>query len=729
MLISADYFTPKEYPNNVLLGIKIEVYLTLYNNGGVSYNMQEGKLTYTEPNYLGELKGMVTYANLSVDSTSDMRTTGSFSIILEENSPYIPDSNGMFYWHDHWLKIIKTYDYPDSEGHDEFVVGWFAPIDGSFMYNAETREFSMSCTDVLSFFTETRGGHLSGYGDVGGSSGIDVPTDKVFSRAMELVKEQSNTENLGVTGDSPYLDKSAKDFVEDLDKVAKYSSGIILEGDRNNTQIDLKRNNYFESIKADEDYKIGFTWRNEYNQFLIDYKNAYYIETSSGEPDEYFNDINSLVDTLVNNYGRLIEYNGVVVDLNGGWNKVPYDLEFDGDTTLFDVLKKLADLYPGNYIYFDTDRRLNIVRESNRQVAFGNEFSNTIIEEHWNIDTSDIKNYTVVWGRNNSCVGYYYISDSPSLCDSCGEEDHRGGSGIPGDSCPYCGNGTVRTTYLPTQNFSVTFIGVHKQVIYDDNILTDQEAFDEARALTYQTCRDKQTLSVTLCDCFYRSLYEENKLNLGVGDIIEYTSSLNGETRLFRLNKWSNDFSVNGSTITLELDSYHSHLDDISSSTLRGTLPIPEFTYTVENGELTMIINNGEFTSECYFKIYYTITGADLTEGQISSEHTTFDFLGESCTSDENGNIIFKHKFNKSGTYLIMCQACSPDKISSPMYNPIAIHISVANEDFIPEHVDSETTLPGTPIITPVITKDNVYISSSGYYFVDVNGKYYTVTQ
>lgn len=107
---------------------------------------------------------------------------------------------------------------------------------------------------------------------------------------------------------------------------------------------------------------------------------------------------------------------------------LPYDMEFDGNTSLYDVLKKIIDLYPRQHIFFDTNRRLNLIQSS---LAWGEawditynksrEFYEPVLEEHWNVNTSNLYNFTFVWGRDQTCHSYYYITDFQAICEDCGK--------------------------------------------------------------------------------------------------------------------------------------------------------------------------------------------------------------------------------------------------------------------------------------------------------------------
>ena len=90
--VNSDYLTPEPHAHNIQMDLEIEVYLITYDWGNMG--MIHGEVAeFTEPYYIGNLEGKITSANFSLDSTSDMRTTGSFSIILDENSKFITNAS------------------------------------------------------------------------------------------------------------------------------------------------------------------------------------------------------------------------------------------------------------------------------------------------------------------------------------------------------------------------------------------------------------------------------------------------------------------------------------------------------------------------------------------------------------------------------------------------------------------------------------------------------------
>lgn len=719
--INSDYLTPEPHAHNIQIDLEIEVYLITYDwgnmgmsNEGANSNVEE----FTYPYYIGNLEGQVTSANFSLDSTSDMRTSGSFSIILDENSKFIVHANDSIFWQHVWFKVIKKYNYlNDIDMYPMFNwgdhiglwnnnglyrsdpsqsnLGWFVPNSGSYTYNVETREFSISCTDMLSFYTDSRGGHLSNWWE-----SISSPKYAFYDS----------------------IDKNDKHFAEDKLNVATYSNGMLIEGQENNQMIDLQYNNYFtkllaQNTKFDDNEKVAEIWKKAYKEYCKTYKNVIddsqrNYKSSNRKPD--FTDTASLIKNIVANYGQLIPIRQVWVTLQNDYQMIPYDMEFNGDTALYDIFKKITDLYPRQTVYFDTNRTLCFEQRalcwneaSDNDTRFrAREFYDLVIEESWSVNLENIKNFTVIWGRDNTTYGYYYMTGLQGVCSKCGKIHNFGQlSGKSEHNCVSCG-GKLNRLYVTNDSYSVQQIGTHKQVIYDDNVTKEEEAFNEAKWKTVASCRAGRTLTVTLVDR-YLSMYQYS--DKAIGKRIEYKSHLTGETDVYTLLKWSNDF--NSGTVTMELEPYYSCADewmvfrgDNAKKYRCQVLPEPTFDYSVdENGLMTMIIHNGWQTAYSLFKIYYRPTDEPVGEYNCWNVSMGLDFLGETCevyteeTETEHQTKVFYHQFNKSGKYMITCQAWSPNIQPSGCSTIKVIEVDLNKK----------------------------YISSDDKYFVDENNKNY----
>lgn len=715
--IGSNYFTPEPHAHNISIDLDIEVYTISYDWGlmGVD-SIQE----FVEPYYTGNLRGKITSANFTLDSTSDMRTTGSFSIIIDEDSPFMIHCRDSIFWSHVWFRIIKKYQYNNdidmypmydwgdhiglwnnnglvASDPSQSIIGWFAPNNGGYNFNEETRELSLSCTDIMSFYTETQGGHL------------------------RFAMENLSGLNYRIYGSVPI--EAASDFAQDKERVADYSSGVLIEGDKRLKKQDLQYDNYFlyvndGKVSPKEEHnaeaeamdeidctpKVSPLWKESY----VQYNNAHKDDKEEEiEASVNFNIsvrgaskntlISKLLTNIVADFGTMIPITSLYVDLQNDSSPLPYDLEFNGDTTLYDVLKKIVDLYPRQTIFFDVNRRLNLCQQARvwaettrNDVEFrAREFSDLVLEEKWNVNTDNIKNFTVLWGRDESCVGYYYMSGVRSACLVCGHISESF-SYTPYCLNPRCRAKAARRLHGTYECYSVPQIGARKQVIYDDNVTTEQEAFNTAKWLTIEKCRAIKTLTVTMTDR-YLSMYQSP--DKSIGKRIEYKSKLTGETDVYTVLKWTNDF--NSGTITMELEPFYS-CEDEYITTFNGKysclyLPMPTFECSVdENGLLTMIINNGWHTAYSLFKVYCAETslplGSDATLNYAISPQT---FIGETCevyteeTETDCQTKVFRYQFKKGGRYTITCEAWNPNYSSFGCADAKIIEVKLNNDKYI----------------------------------------------
>lgn len=676
--IDSNYLTPEPHAHNIGIDLEVEVYLISYD-WGLQGIFNDKFVDFAPPYYIGNLDGKITSANFSLDSTSDMRTSGSFSIILDENSRFITNADNSIFWQHIWFRVIKKYNYMNdidmypmynwgdhiglwnnnglfASDPSQSILGWFAPNSSSATFNADTREFSISCTDMMAFYTDTRGGHLSNFFE-----SISSPK-YAFYDSID--------------------DKKNPRFLKDKQDVATYSSGILIEGKKNTQIQDLQYNNYFaqllsKNVKPDDKDKVAEIWTKAYEKYVQTYKNKL-TESSNFKPSNQkpdFTDTASLIKNIIADYGQLIPVKNVWVSLQNDYEMIPYDMEFNGDTTLYEVFKKIVDLYPRQTVFFDTNRILHFEQMALTWGSFDDvrfrarEFYDLVLEEQWNISLDNIKNFTVVWGRNNSTYGFYYMTSYKAVCSKCGKVidfslerldiDH------PDKTCS-CG-GHLNRLHTTNEIYSVQQIGTHKQVIYDDNVLTEEEAFNTAKWKTIASCRAAKTLTVTLVDR-YLSMYQYS--DKAVGRRIEYKSHLTNETDIYTVLKWTNNF--NEGTVTLELEPFYACKDEEMSFS-KGKyscriLPEPNFECSVdEKGMLTMIINNGWQTAYSLFKVYFRPTNEEVGEYDYWHVAMGMDYLGETCevyeeeTEDKCQTKVFRHQFTKSGRYMLACQAWNPN--------------------------------------------------------------------
>lgn len=95
---------------------------------------------------------------------------------------------------------------------------------------------------------------------------------------------------------------------------------------------------------------------------------------------------------------------------------IPNDLEFGQGTTVYDILKALADIYPDYEIFFDVDGNFiyqPIPTGANEQSLFGDDiWKYVVLSEELNTSFQDVKNSIEVFGRSHNPS---YYDDKPEV--------------------------------------------------------------------------------------------------------------------------------------------------------------------------------------------------------------------------------------------------------------------------------------------------------------------------
>lgn len=715
--------------------LKIEVYSILYD-WGVGSLGSPNFAEYSAPYFQGTI-GQVTSANFSIDSTSDIRYTCSLSIILDYDSPFIVHANDNIFWQQHWLKIIKTYIYPNGNLEtnnevDEHIIGWFAPNEASVSYNAESRELSLSCTDIISFLTDSRGGHLTHW-------------EESISGQVDVLRPYSFLQFTNEENSPSWISSISDGLKKDMEKVMRCASGVVLEGEKDVQLQSQQYQNFLSSQNNGDGEKdtlktTNITWEDKFKQYLKEHKDEkkteewrsqfkdiepevrhiikfYYQDANGNWQDVFYQNTNEMVVCLISAYAHIMPISNVLVDLKEGYRLPPYDIEINGDSTLYEAVRKIADLYPDQTIYLDADRRLNVrqnprpwstITKGKEIAAIRSDLLGLVLEEHWNENLSNIVNYTVVLGREQTSIGYYWVSSNQGLCEKCNTyHENANWAGLNGErfTCKKCGS-PLRRLGMMNDTFSIARIGTHKEIVYNDNLVTDEECYNAAKALTWQKCKSKRTLSVTIMDR-YLPMYDLSNggywgSDTGVGRLIEYTSELTGETGLYTLLKWSNDFT--SGKVTLELDPCQIQQLPI------GILSVPDFACEVNSTGLLTVTITPVDDAEIY-KIYYR-------KGNILFEDnpwywTTLDlnFLGETDTQE------FKYQFTENGDFQIAVEAWSVTKYRSGVNNIKKISVNILEDTRVNINTGNTTTeIDGVSVgigINYLVTNEDDYITDS----------------
>ena len=144
------------------------------------------------------------------------------------------------------------------------------------------------------------------------------------------------------------------------------------------------------------------------------------------------------------------------------WNRtVPYDLEFSSETSIWDILKELRDLYyPFEMFFYDTTFVCQEIPSGfNDPVVLNNEvFQDLVISENGDIDYTEVKNCVEVFGASVEYDTYIDDEHMTIVQPSDDDTDSKDTTTI-----------TLKTTSLGTSNdsmiaFTTPILGLSKHV-------------------------------------------------------------------------------------------------------------------------------------------------------------------------------------------------------------------------------------------------------------------------
>lgn len=106
-------------------------------------------------------------------------------------------------------------------------------------------------------------------------------------------------------------------------------------------------------------------------------------------------------------------------NVNPNYLKIPYDLEFGTASTVYDLLKKVADIYPATEFYFDADRTFiwaYTPTAVNDIVLLDNDILDELVIDDSSANRfSDIKNCIEIWGKDDISARLLLVDKLPSV--------------------------------------------------------------------------------------------------------------------------------------------------------------------------------------------------------------------------------------------------------------------------------------------------------------------------
>lgn len=393
--------------------------------------------------YLSTVECGVISASVSVDAESDVRRTATLELIPQEKIGTLVDESGLI-----WLnRNIKLYIGIVQQRTNEIVwypQGVYVIMSADSSYDASTNTLSLSLSDWMAKLDGSRNGTLtyltysypayqtyfsslwceyaSVYASVSSESdvynwclGFDDYTTKI-TQGSQTVKDAAwnlikNYKTLSSSQIESYLN-TIRNYI--------YPNGTTTQ--KNNIQLEvsstLAMDTRYTVASIVEHNKIRDAMVNAVSQlgYISDY-NIDYLGERKGMPF-YSKNVDYLQYRQTNPY----------------WDDIPSDQEFEGETTVLDVITALRDLYEDYEAYFDIYNTFccNMIPDGTEEVCLlENEYIQTIlISEDLSLDFTEVKNVEVVWGQalepdfycditSNYSGNVYYVTNTAYVDEYC----------------------------------------------------------------------------------------------------------------------------------------------------------------------------------------------------------------------------------------------------------------------------------------------------------------------
>lgn len=322
-------------------------------------------------NTIDELQGACISGTINLDVTSDIRRTCSIELYCKDDTYNVAEYNKI--WLNRKVRVQIGFRNPKDANKTWYTMGIFVFDSCSYNYAGDTKSLSIECSDLVATINGTHGGLQDGY------------TFKI---------EEGND-----------LKKVVEDLIANHSDIKEYSVATIGEyGCLQNKSVDWKKNR----IDSGSSQEVVDLEERDGVDYLYDspYLDPYILTAaSSGEHVNVPGNTTRIVGGVdVGHY----------VDL-GSWHTVPYDLEFDAGTSLYEFISRVRDLYSGYESYFDTDGTFVVdmipTCENDPVLLDYYDLSPLVINETIDTDFTTIKNATYVYGKSIDA-------------DRFGDEDH-----------------------------------------------------------------------------------------------------------------------------------------------------------------------------------------------------------------------------------------------------------------------------------------------------------------
>lgn len=438
-------------------------------------------------NYIvDELQGYVTDGSGSDDATSDVRKTCNFTLHSYDKTYNVDEYNRI--WLNNRVRIDIGYEYCGEIMY--YTKGTYVFDSCSYAYDGSTRDIQFQCSDLVNTLNGTH-------------KGI-------------------------VLGECPYCNKPLYECNEHRGQF--FAETIVIEGCSLNEETGLYEGNDIKKTVEDlleqygiKEYRIETIGQVSCLQGYTKNWKQNRIDTGTTE-DEANNAEKTGLDDLENDHGT--------------WHMIPYDLEFSTESTLWEILTKIRDLYSGYEMFFDKDGmfvfQLIPTCQDDMNILDHTQFEGLVISENTDLDLTTVRNATYIYGQSIETDRY---------TDTCVIETASF-------------EGKTVTAIAPT--FDLTFVYKSNTVIgitipqIDNSKLLTQDAYLTINKETYKLT--KRTVSTELDEM-------ENPSNVVKYESMQYSSFNNNDMYCF---KWLHNQKLWTYVGMYQIEGYYENNDENS---------------------------------------------------------------------------------------------------------------------------------------------------------------------
>ena len=314
----------------------------------------------SEMHTLDELQGVCISGTVNLDVTSDIRRTCSIEMYPKDSSYDVAEYNRI--WLNRKIKIQLGFARSPSSAVTWYDMGIFVFDSCNYSYTADGKTLSIECSDLINTINGTHGGIQDG----------------------ESFKIEEGND----------LKKVVEDLLDNHSDIKEHNIQTIgVYGCLQNKSIDWKQNRIDsgsspEVVELEERDGVDYLYDSPY---LDGYE--LYAASSGEKITSVTSGLKVVSDVEVSKY----------VD-TGTWHTVPYDLEFDAGTSLYEFITTIRDLYSGYESFFDTDGQFVLQMiptcENDPVTLEYYDLCPLVISESIDIDFTTIKNATQIYGKS-----------------------------------------------------------------------------------------------------------------------------------------------------------------------------------------------------------------------------------------------------------------------------------------------------------------------------------------